>query len=484
VVIIAVGTAVAHADAPKLEVSPSRVELCAFADNPVTLALTFTSGGAKLDGLTIEAASRTHATFTTIALPTLPASSTVVWDVALHADGSPLRPGTVFVRAFQGKSPRLIAAQTSFELAPAPVTTASVGTLTAKGPVGPINERHAGTAFVLLTSGMPYPIHAVLDLQNAKDHPPVAATLDKTEVDISPFATVVVPATLTWQGVGKSTMVVAAALTWQDGECRRSGSLSAAFDAQTESQEVAAVLAVAGIPALLLLPGFLIMAVAAILWKIGLRIGKRSGDFPFPFTTPEFWVLAVVLSFGALKLAAARGKDLLEEYRLADVIYLWIASILAGLGLYVLLLVMVRAAMWLVERARHLPLERDDAATTLFKLGQRDQPTRLPALQYEYETGKTETWMEIAKPTADATHVWIAPGIEFRSDAAVQQRAAELKQLRTDGNASRLAAWFALRNIDLSWASNIPSPGPRVVELAKLKPLGKRHILQGRDPPD
>jgi cbb3-type cytochrome oxidase subunit 3 len=105
-----------------------------------------------------------------------------------------------------------------------------------------------------------------------------------------------------------------------------------------------AILTVAGIPALFLLPGTLLLLTIGLCWSLEERWwpAPDQEEFPFKRTGANFWLVSVIIS---LLIAVVpwlfRKRWYFSRYGLQDVGLLWFASILAGIGCY---------AMWWIYR--------------------------------------------------------------------------------------------------------------------------------------
>ena len=110
-----------------------------------------------------------------------------------------------------------------------------------------------------------------------------------------------------------------------------------------------AALTVAGIPAFFLLPGMLLLLTIGLCWSLEERWWPAPDleNFPFRFTQPNLWLLSVILSLLiAMVPWLFRGRWYFIRYRLQDIGLLWFASILAGIGCYVI--------WWLYRNHRRL----------------------------------------------------------------------------------------------------------------------------------
>ena len=232
------------------------------------------------------------------------------------------------------------------------------------------------------------------------------------------------------------------------------------------------VLTALGVPSLLLLPGFLALATAAILWRIRFRRREWDGQaFPFPLKEPEFWVLAVVISIAIVSAAAGLGTDLLGRYGLEDLICIWIASMLIGAVGYV-------GAVSLYNRwreARSVSSE-DGPIEVLKKLGKQGLSLERPRFDYGAAEQSSHLFL-LQAPNDSRAATWASPQISFtwRGDGDVgleEQIGAQL----TDGQdpatlAELLARGEAAKQLTTAFA---PNPGgvdaPVLVPKEKIAP--------------
>ncbi len=169
------------------------------------------------------------------------------------------------------------------------------------------------------------------------------------------------------------------------------------------------LLTIFGIPSLLLLPGFLLLTTVSLLWRLRLGRGEWDlEDFPFPFKEGEFWVLAVLGSIGILTGAHLVGLDLLDEYSFLELVWLWIASMLIGGAVY--LVVVVARNTW---RSRRVPSEEDGPIEVLRKLERQRLKLDRPTFSVDVN-GAAEKRFLLQPPNAKRAVTWISPKIEYR----------------------------------------------------------------------
>ncbi len=110
-----------------------------------------------------------------------------------------------------------------------------------------------------------------------------------------------------------------------------------------------AMVTVAGIPVFFLLPGMLLLLTIGLCWSLEERWwpAPDQDEFPLKCAGPNFWVVSVVISLLiAIVPWLFRRRWYFSHYRLQDIGLLWFASILAGVGCYVI--------WWLYRNHRRL----------------------------------------------------------------------------------------------------------------------------------
>jgi cbb3-type cytochrome oxidase subunit 3 len=129
-----------------------------------------------------------------------------------------------------------------------------------------------------------------------------------------------------------------AAQASQDGApLRRNMIISQLVDVDVPGES--ALLTVAGIPVFFLLPGTLLLLAIGLCWSLEERwwpLPDRD-EFPLKCTEPNFWLVSVIFSLLiAIIPWLFRKRWYFTRYRLQDIGLLWFASILAGMGCYVI----------------------------------------------------------------------------------------------------------------------------------------------------
>ena|GEM_PF-5966638 len=180
------------------------------------------------------------------------------------------------------------------------------------------------------------------------------------------------------------------------------------------------VLTVLGIPSLLLLPGFLVLATIGLFWRI-LRPNWLPKDFPLTLKEPEFWVLAVFISIVMVLLAnPILDIDLLGRYGLNDLVKLWSVSMLIGLAIYLAIL----GAVW-GWRSTRIPSGNDKPVDVLKKLGRRKLDLVRPRFSFDLGGGNAIN-LFVIEPESDArAATWTCPAINFTWSGEVDTSLSE-----------------------------------------------------------
>jgi hypothetical protein len=229
-----------------------------------------------------------------------------------------------------------------------------------------------------------------------------------------------------------------------------------------------AVLTALGVPALFLIPGFLVVATASLLWR--LRLLRRrwdAADFPFEARSAEFWVLAISVSIPMAALWAALGTDLFDTYGLEDILWVWVASVILGTLVYV---------AWMLVRNRRqegrTPSPEDGPLETLEKL--QRQGLGLTRERYEYLTGSEAKVLYLLQPADEARPAtWLAPPIDFEwtsTNGTLGRRIEDAFRADNPGSlAAALRAGSRAGSVDVRWSGDAePIDRPTLVDADKI----------------
>lgn len=460
----------------KLEVVPSKLELCEFERGAPLVVNLDNSGAAALEAVEIQTAGGSAIRLDDCKLGALPAATAQACDTIARCTAAPCVAGPVYVRAsYRQANQRWLAATASVEIVQPSVAMAGIATMSARPSRAEIAENSPGIAYLSITNLSPYELTLTLafhDANTSRGRPVVALVGTPPSAKIPAFAAATLPFGMTMLALGKDTVAIDATVTWNDGKCSRSGALSAAFDIETGSTELAMLLKLLGLPALLLLPGALLLSASAILWQFGLALQHpraAKSEFWFAYASPYFWVLAICVSFVWYRLYAWQHTDLRDTYRLGDVIALWSLSLLIGAALHVLAFAVIRLIVWSSDRrsAARTPRVDDGPWTTLNKLALRRGLLNLPKAGF----GSPQRTAFILEEDHDK--LWLCPAITYRPPSD-DKRANDIVAMRDAGDLDALVALFKPDPRALQWAE---SGGPRLVEAKDVQRLKPRSIL-------
>jgi len=138
---------------------------------------------------------------------------------------------------------------------------------------------------------------------------------------------------------GKYLLVFQIAIQSSEGGVPLRGNMVISQDVDVGVLGESAILTVAGVPAFFLLPGTLLLLTIGLCWSLEERWWPAPDQdrFPFRSTEPNFWLVSVIISlFIAIVPWLFRRRWYFSRYGLQDVGLLWFASILAGIGCYVI----------------------------------------------------------------------------------------------------------------------------------------------------
>jgi hypothetical protein len=199
-------------------------------------------------------------------------------------------------------------------------------------------------------------------------------------------------------------------VAWRNRDAERSGTLVASHDFN-RSVLGSEILTLLGVPSFLVLPGFLFLVTMSAAWRLGWRPERKKSDkaFPLPAKQAEFWLVAIAGSFLALPIYRLMGLEYLERYSLNDIVQVWMVSIVAGLLIYLVIVVLVDK--WDRHKARWQISERDDPIPLLRKLAKQGLSLNRPAVEWKRGEEVVRGFLAEPQEKLSTGHAWIAPPI-------------------------------------------------------------------------
>jgi hypothetical protein len=209
--------------------------------------------------------------------------------------------------------------------------------------------------------------------------------------------------------------------------------------------------AITSVTTFLLVPGFLMVVVSGMIWKLFVP-GSTKDRFPFSLTTgtivdPRFWVIVITLSllmawkvYSALSAAflTIGRREFLYGYGFQDIIWMWLFSIAIGVAFSVLAAGVVfghqKLAAWrkIVEFKKAIKKTDKPVAVLEKIIGQGFSKTRFNKATL-IDSGKSGVLIESETP--GRTTVWIAPRITIWWHKGADELFERFQHLEAKGTA-------------------------------------------------
>jgi hypothetical protein len=279
---------------------------------------------------------------------------------------------------------------------------------------------------------------------------------------------------------GRQVLVFAVGFSWKEGGAEQTATMLRSKEVDVGVFGESKVLQTLGLPSVFILPGFLFIAMLALLWRLTkpaerafpLEIGTSPGD-------PVFWLAAVTLSalIGFLYWLVTR-RNLLDAYGLTDVATLWVASIVSAGLVWLVTALGVIGWAWHVQR--HTPTVDDEALDVLKKMG-RERKQKAWVERVEIEGDPSPPYLLVPRERK-GEQVWIGPNIlltwldlSWRRRAALERMLGE-RDRRMKDLAELLSRGVEVTAVRLRWNEDM-APG-------RPKPLSKSEVKKVFPEPD
>lgn len=256
------------------------------------------------------------------------------------------------------------------------------------------------------------------------------------------------------------------------------------------------ILQLLAVPTFLVVPGFLVVVTWGLLWKVGFKSKKDTGEFPLKFskepTDPEFWVVAITISILVISGYMLYYRDFLKTYGLEDIVIIWLFSVfMLGVGGYIFIvygrIVYIR---W------HTPSEADKPIDILKKLHRQGLGVFVDCVNVRINQESRRAFV-LEKKRHDRDTTWVGPPIRLKwkqeaTDAFTEFKDKVKKQLEKDGpdNPGLLAkllkqgvhsGYLEPQGI-MDWIPTPPNSndiqGVREVKTADMEPKGKSAVVE------
>jgi len=318
--------------------------------------------------------------------------------------------------------------------------------------VGALNEQQPGEVYLIIKN-VSNTVVCVKDvLPNGPDF--IAfPDIELEKVTLTPGQSRVIPVVVKAKDVvrpGNYLLLFDVRLEWERTGRSRTGNLIVSREVEVGVLGESEILKTLAVPSFLLLPGFLMIITAGLLWKLG----QATREFPLRVSNPEFWLVAITLSIlmaGIYPIATKHlmgiRRNYLEGYGLIDVVYVWMSSILLAALTYIVAIgirnLVKRTSQWVrsVNQQRRAPSEADDPVTLLKKLHRQNLGVYLERVELKIK-GANHFAFVFEAHGEDWETLWVGPAIvvEWLEGVDVKLRMQVDKQLGEKGSAATLAA--------------------------------------------
>jgi hypothetical protein len=458
------GTQLMRAAEPSLEIVPEKVAVCSGAEPRGQLVIELPPGRRRPITVSQWADHGVHL----VRPDDSPLSADLgpgrhVWDVKLVGGTDDTRPGPLLLRLEQYPQATAKVDVTRSELP----DLSTVATVEVK-ILSPASDRDLAQLAVVVTNLHDVPIHAVVTIPYTPAHLKVVGK-PSAEATVAPGTSQHLPFPVEVKKARPGSLLFRTALDWKESGCTRSGALLTAAEVTAEGA-ASQILTAVGVPSLLILPGFIMLMVPVIAWRLGWKLPGKE-EFPFTPNTAEFWFFAILLSFGAVLLLAQTGRDYRDVFTLNDLMILWFVSAGAALVLYAVLWAALAAWRRREEwKLRQRTLEEDDDPTTVFeKLGR----VRWGTYAHRATASGGESGFVLGDVPGDGKQVlWIAPSVKITYPAGTDEKTlGDLEGQRGPSGRSRELAMLlrAHPKIKAEWKAGGGLARPRQVSRQDLK---------------
>jgi hypothetical protein len=417
-----------------------------------------------------------------------PAAGDVAWEFTVDQEGEDVRTGTVLFRVTlvagtgDAATARVLVASLAVTQAKT-AATSDVVDVSVKTSLSTLDESVEGTIYLVMTNKAEFPVLA----QVTRVRPRSLSTGDPLEIgfvytkqqrSVASGATTVFPIVVRKTGripQGPYLLLFDIRLQWTEDGQEVVRTLVADHQVTVGVFGESALSKELTIPSILVLPGFIVLAITGFLWSLHLR---RSPDdkSPFPdFKAPMWWVLAISISglfIAAYKWLPWVRVDFLRGYDLFDLIGLWLVSVAVAVIGYIAF-----ASWWRWWTRRRTFMAGDDGVVVLRRLYRRGKGLFLPRLTLAATTGVNPELRRafLLEELDDRTHVWVTPPLVVTwITGATPELRAEMRNLLSSGAMGRassgaladlLEGGIRTGQLKVGWGSRFELSRPRRVKV-------------------
>jgi len=371
---------------------------------------------------------------------------------------------------------RLGIATTTLKVVAFPVRTAGdIATVELKASLGTLTSGHPVPAYLLVTNktggtlqvGGVVPTSPTFLTVTGGEHPRTIGPGGSTQIDLEVEARSSVRP-------GKHELLLRVPLT-TEGEAQAVDAI-AAQEVEVGVEGESAILTALGVPALFLVPGFLALTAALLLWRLRIfRLPSDGGTFFVEAKSVEFWLLAISGSLLLLLFWKALDIDLFGVYSRRDVLVVWGWSIAIGSGAYI-------AIMWPMHNHRksRAYTSGDDPIEVLRRMGRSGVSIVRPTFK---PPGTSDTRFLLQPPDPGRASTWLAPPILLSVLTPSEELESAILVLLDDTHdpaalADVLAAAMEKKGVTVEWDG---PAGLQLVANATVDPIGPQARIVRRN---
>jgi hypothetical protein len=299
-----------------------------------------------------------------------------------------------------------------------------------------LNEQQPGMLYLLVENKTFLDIEIQSVSVSGPDFVVLSPQLPSLPYTLTTNNTLIIPVNLMPSDVvqpGQHLILSDIAIRWEVGRQQYHGNRVVAHTIDVGVFGVSEILQALAIPSFLLLPGFLMVTTFGLLW----RITKQNEAIPLTIGQADFWMVSITLSllmaiiYPALSVSlTGRQRDYLGGYGLADVMQVWIWSILIGVLAYIIIM----GGVALTRRTSHqlrqyqisrtTPSPHDTPLEILKKLHRQNLGLLLPRVRFKMNGQEVFAFI-IEREEPEKPALWVAPMIELEWVGAVEPAVRE-----------------------------------------------------------
>jgi hypothetical protein len=360
----------------------------------------------------------------------IPAGSAATWELKVRRNSGILTTANVFLVIQYEREPAGAAAPIpDVKVVPLVVTATgkapdkSLLAASTKMTDATVMEKHPGLAYLVLqnTTGEPLSI----DLVEAKADPALVVTKNYAlPVVLGPFDQIAIPYNIELRqnsSIQPGKILILFNVTAHAEESQQQVLAAAIQEVNVGVLGENSLLTLLGVPSLLVLPGFLMVATFLMLWRL------KYGSAKIEAKSADFWLIAITLSILAAvgyppltSLLTRLGlmeqpRNILTGYGLVDILALWIASII--------LAALVFLGTWAIrdriaknkakELAAKTPDAKDTEYTILVKLARQGLGAVCGRVKVITTSDETLQGFLLKPWSEKPDDVWIGPAIKL-----------------------------------------------------------------------